>query len=79
MNDRTLADIFCSPGSTHTRFGKKDRIGQKCVPLNTFICIAEILMWKKAFGLLKGCVEGIREKAGGFRGQTGRYLELVSV
>lgn len=77
MNDRTLADIFCSPGSTRTtskqkkreRESERDRIGQKCVPLthvHTFLCIAEILMWKKAVGLLEDCVEGCREQAGGF-------------
>lgn len=68
-----LSQTFSVPPVPHVpqacKKKKKDRIGQKCVPqthVHTFLCIAEILMWKKAVGLLKDCVKGSREQAGGF-------------
>lgn len=59
-----LRTFFCSPGSTHTpsiqKRKKKKELAKGVSPehmyVHTFLCIAEILMWKKAVGLLKDCV-----------------------
>lgn len=59
-----LRTFFCSPGSTRTpsiqKRKKKKELAKGVSPehmyVHTFLCIAEILMWKKAVGLLKDCV-----------------------
>lgn len=59
-----LRTFFCSPGSTRTpsiqKRKKKIELAKGVSPehmyVHTFLCIAEILMWKKAVGLFKDCV-----------------------
>lgn len=78
MNDRSLVNIFCSPGSTHTRSMKKkeERIGQKCVPLTHVRTHISLHCWnfdvEKGFWAVKRlCLAGRRF----YRGQAGRHSE----